>query len=117
VSRQALDARGEELAARWYVEQGYEVLDRNWRTRTGELDLVVARGGTVVFAEVKTRTTDAYGIGAEAVTRQKQVRIRRLAGEWLATRDGHARDLRFDVVSILAPRSGRPVVEVYEAAF
>jgi putative endonuclease len=117
VSRRALGARGEVLAGNWYVERGYVVLDRNWRCRQGELDLVLERNGVVVFCEVKTRTSDAFGIGAEAVGREKQLRIRRLAREWLAAHDRHARELRFDVVSILAPRSGPPVVDVLEAAF
>jgi putative endonuclease len=115
--RQALGARGEALAAHWYVDRGFTVLDRNWRTRTGELDLVVGAPGIVVFCEVKTRTSDAYGTGAEAVTPTKQLRIRRLATEWLAAHPGVGGELRFDVASILLPRSGSPSVEVYEQAF
>jgi putative endonuclease len=117
VNRRALGAHGEQLAGSWYTDRGYTVLDRNWRCRQGELDLVLERDGVVVFCEVKTRTSDAFGIGAEAVTRDKQLRIRRLAGEWLAAHERHARELRFDVVSILAPRSGPPTVDVLEAAF
>jgi putative endonuclease len=117
VNRRALGARGEALAGAWYTEHGYTVLDRNWRCRQGELDLVLERDGVVVFCEVKTRTSDAFGIGAEAVTRDKQLRIRRLASEWLREHDRAARELRFDVVSILAPRDGPPTVDVLEAAF
>ena len=117
MSRRALGAQGEALAGGWYVERGYTVLDRNWRTRQGELDLILEREGIVVFCEVKTRTSDAFGIGAEAVTREKQLRIRRLAGAWLTAHDRRARELRFDVVSILAPRGERPTIEVLEAAF
>ena len=117
MSRRALGARGEAIAARWYETRGYRVLDRNWRTRQGELDLVLGRDRVVVFCEVKTRTSDAFGEGVEAVTPTKQARLRRLAGEWLSTHDARARDLRFDVVSILAPRDGLPQVDVYEAAF
>jgi len=105
------------LAADWYLAQGFEVLDRNWRSRQGELDLVVGRPGLIVFAEVKTRTSDAYGIGAEAVTTTKQLRIRRLAGEWLAGQSRASGELRFDVVSILVPRDAPPTIDVYEAAF
>jgi putative endonuclease len=115
--RQALGARGEALAADWYTEHGFTVLDRNWRSRTGELDVVVGAPGVVVFCEVKTRTTDAYGVGAEAVTPTKQQRIRRLASEWLAAQPGTRGELRFDVVSILLPRSGPPTIDVYERAF
>ncbi len=117
-ARQSLGARGEALAAEWYVARGFVVLDRNWRSRTGELDLVVGRPGVVVFCEVKTRTSDAYGVGAEAVTATKQARIRRLAAEWLSARpQSRGGEVRFDVVSILVPRAAAPTVDVYERAF
>ena len=117
MSRRALGARGEALAAAWYEERGYAVLDRNWRTRNGELDLVLERRGEIVFSEVKTRTSVAFGAGVEAVTRDKQQRIRRLAAQWLADHGRATRGLRFDVVSILVPRDGPVAVDVYEAAF
>ena len=114
--RRALGAEGEELAARWYEAQGYEVLERNWRRREGEVDLIVRRGATVVFTEVKTRSTDRFGTGAESVLPAKQRRIRRLASRWLAELTpavGRARvELRFDVVSITAGE-----VDVIEDAF
>jgi putative endonuclease len=116
--RRALGAAGEDVAAQWYVEAGYAVLDRNWRCREGELDLVVARPGVVVFCEVKTRRSDAFGAPLEAVTVTKQRRLRVLAARWLAEHpDARARDLRFDVASIRAPRGERPVIDVIEAAF
>ncbi len=117
MNRRALGARGEAIAADWYEARGYAVLDRNWRCRDGELDLVLEGHGAVVFSEVKTRSSDAFGIGAEAVTRDKQMRIRRLSARWLAEHDRRAPSLRFDVVSILVPRDGSPTVQVYEAAF
>lgn len=99
--------------AEWYLSQGYEVVVRNWRCRDGELDLVVRDGRTFVFCEVKTRTTDAFGMPAEAVTRTKQMRLRRLAAKWLEN-DAPVRptDIRFDVASVLGG-----VVEVIEGAF
>jgi putative endonuclease len=113
-ARRALGARGEDVAAEWYVRQGYEVVARNWRCRDGELDLVVRMGRTYVFCEVKTRTTDRFGAPVEAVTRNKQVRIRRLAARWLQEgANGPAKDIRFDVVSVLGPQA----VEVLEGAF
>jgi putative endonuclease len=116
--RRALGAAGEDAVARWYRRAGYEVLDRNWRCPEGELDLVVARPGEIVFCEVKTRRANAFGAPVEAVTRVKQRRLRVLAARWLqAHREVHARDLRFDVASVLAPRGGDPVIDVIEAAF
>jgi putative endonuclease len=111
--RRAVGAHGEALAALWYEQRGYVVLDRNWRCRFGEIDLVVGRPGLIVFCEVKARTTAAYGTGADAVTAAKQARVRRLAAEWLAT-GGRARgDVRFDVAAVHAGVD----VEVVEGAF
>ena len=111
--RQVLGQAGEAAAAAWYEANGYEVLARNWRCRDGELDLIVARGREVVFCEVKTRTSDAFGIPAEAVTRTKQLRIRRLAARWLEESAAPgARAIRFDVASVLGG-----TVEIIEEAF
>lgn len=100
-SRQALGARGEAMAARWYEDNGYEVIDRNWRTRDGELDLVVRRSRMVVFCEVKTRSSLAFGSPAEAVTRDKRQRIRLLAAKWLETAPFRPARIRFDVAAVL----------------
>jgi putative endonuclease len=110
--RQALGAAGEAQAARWYEGHGYTVLARNWRCRQGELDLVLAKGGLVVFCEVKTRTTDAFGAPMEAVTRAKQVRLRGLAAAWIEQSAARPREVRFDVASVLAGR-----LDVIEGAF
>jgi putative endonuclease len=109
----ALGAHGENLAARWYAERGYEVLARNWRCPSGELDLVLGRPGLVVFCEVKARTTAGFGTGSEAVTPAKQARIRRLAAAWLAAEAHHPAEIRFDVVAV----SRGVDVTVVEAAF
>lgn len=111
-ARRALGAAGEEQAAAWYRRHGYAIVHRNWRCRDGELDLVVRRGRELVFVEVKARRTDRFGMPAEAVTRDKQRRLRVLAGRYLASTDERASSLRFDVVSILGGR-----LEVIEGAF
>lgn len=115
--RRALGAAGEDTAAAWYRAAGYEVLDRNWRCREGELDLVVARSGVVVFCEVKTRRGDTFGAPAEAVTRDKQLRIRRLAIRWLAERGERAPTIRFDVASVRKEPGRAPDIEVLAGAF
>jgi putative endonuclease len=118
-----LGARGERLAAEWYATRGYQVVARNWRCRDGELDLVVARPGELVFCEVKTRSSDRFGVPAEAVTPAKQRRLRLLAARFLAAGgaagatgavagSGGGRRLRFDVVAVTGDR-----VEVIDAAF
>jgi putative endonuclease len=99
-SNRARGQWGEDLAATHYRRLGYEILDRNWRTPTGELDLVVHDGGTYVFSEVKARRTADFGPAAAAVTVSKQRRIRQLAVEWLRAHDVHAVAVRFDVVAI-----------------
>jgi putative endonuclease len=115
--RRALGQKGEDLVAAWYEAAGYRILDRNWRCREGELDLVASRGRTVVFCEVKTRRSTRFGAPVEAVTATKQRRLRTLALQWLAAQSERGGDLRFDVASVLFPREGRPVIEVLEAVF
>ena len=100
LSNRARGQWGEDLAVRQYVRSGYEVLDRNWRSPTGELDLVLFDGSTYMFSEVKARRTADFGPASAAVTVAKQRRIRQLAVEWLRAHDVHAHAIRFDVVAI-----------------
>ncbi len=110
--RQRFGRWGEDKAAAWYAERGWVVLDRNWRGAGGELDLVLGRDGTVVFCEVKTRSSTAYGHPAEAVDRRKQQRIRSLAVQWLRHHHAPVETLRFDVACVLKGR-----LDVLEGAF
>jgi putative endonuclease len=105
---------GEDVVAAWYEAAGFRIVARNWRCRDGELDLVAARGDTLVFCEVKTRTSTAFGHPFEAVTPRKQQRIRRLATLFLAQRQGggYFEHLRFDVAAVMNRE-----VEVLEGAF
>jgi len=95
----ALGRRGESRAAWYYRLRGYRIVARNVRMADGELDLIVRRWKTLVFVEVKTRQSLAAGPGHHAVTREKQLRIVRLATQWLL-RHPHAGDLRYDVLSL-----------------
>ena len=110
--RRAMGAEGEDVAARWYESRGGVVLARNWRGPGGELDLVVQAGSTIVFCEVKARTTTAFGSPLEAVTAAKRRRIRRLAAQWLEQSDHRPAHIRFDVAGVLGGH-----LEVVEAAF
>jgi putative endonuclease len=107
--------RGEELAAAWYRDHGFELVARNWRCPSGEVDLIARRGRLLVVCEVKSRRNDAYGGPAAAVGRVKQQRLRRLAAEWLATTGVRGVDVRFDVVAVTG--IDIEVIEVIEAAF
>ncbi|MEW6155510.1 MAG: YraN family protein [Actinomycetota bacterium] len=111
-ARRSLGRSGEDQVAAWYEAAGYLVVVRNWRCRDGELDLVVRQGRTYVFCEVKTRTSDAFGLPVEAVGRAKQNRVRRLAARWLAENEVKAIGIRFDVASVMAGQ-----IEVLEGAF
>ena len=110
--RLQLGADGEDLAAAWYLARGYELLERNWRCRDGEIDLIVHRNRSVVICEVKTRATGAFGVPAEAVTQAKRRKLRALAARWLDVAPFRPREIRFDVAAILAGQ-----LEVIEGAF
>jgi putative endonuclease len=116
-------AAGEAAVAARYVDSGYTVLTRNWRCDEGELDLVVADpdGRTIVFCEVKTRRSGAFGSPLEAVTRGKQRRVRRLATRWLAAHRAipaeRRRQLRFDVGAVEMNGERVTRLEIVEAAF
>lgn len=112
----ALGAAGEAVVAAVYEQTGWRVVARNWRSREGEIDLIVRRGGTVAFCEVKTRSNDRYGSPAEAVGPVKQRRLRRLAAVWL-TEHGRAGQVRFDVAAVRPHPDGGYSVELLESAF
>ena len=98
---------GERVAAQHLEAAGFEVLDRNWRCPQGELDIVARDGAALVFVEVKTRSSTKFGEPAEAVDRNKVRRLHVLAAAWLAAnRPPYYADMRFDVLSVLTPRSG-----------
>jgi putative endonuclease len=108
-----LGRRGEALAEAVYRDRGYRVLARNWRNgRAGELDLVLAHGRQLVFCEVKTRSSTAFGVPAEAVDWRKQSRLRSLALAFVGAHQLRPSSIRFDVAAVLGDQ-----VEIIEAAF
>lgn len=123
VARQRLGRRAEDLVAERLRTAGWRLVERNARTRAGELDLIALEGSVLVFVEVKAgRTGSAAGPlrPAHAVGPRKQARIRRLAREWLAS--GRSRGLgvsgyRFDVVGVSFSRDGRADVDHVRNAF
>jgi putative endonuclease len=117
LDRILLGKSGEDLACRELRRRGYEILARRYRTRVGELDIVARDGPTIVFVEVKTRTTPAYGAPGEAVGPRKQHKIWLMASDYLLRRSWYDRPCRFDVVAISIDRDGRRRIEVITGAF
>lgn len=109
--RQAMGRYGEDVAERHLVAQGMVVLDRNWRCRAGELDLVLREGPTLVVAEVKTRYDDAFGTPHQAITAAKAARLQRLALRWVEEHGLRPREIRIDLVAVRRPRRGPARVE------
>lgn len=112
-ARGALGKYGEELAARRLVQAGMTVLERNWRGgRTGEIDIVARDGDALVVCEVKTRRAGSFEHPMAAVTTTKAERLRGLAERWLQEHGGSPPGgVRIDVVGVLLPDRGAPVVE------
>jgi putative endonuclease len=109
LTRAELGALGENLAAEHLRSLGMRIVQRNWRCRYGELDLIAEESAdTVVFVEVKTRAGDGFGGLEEAVSAQKVGRIRKLASLWLNQQSERWRQLRIDVVRIRVGRDRTP---------
>ena len=102
---------GEDVAARHLSEAGWEVLARNWRCASGELDIVAVDGDELVAVEVKTRRSATYGSPQEAVTHSKLARLRRLAAAWLEQQPRHFRGVRVDVIAVTVARAGAAQIE------
>jgi putative endonuclease len=101
ISRSAVGRAGENAAAEHLEHLGYILLERNWRCRIGEIDLIALDGNTLVFVEVRSRTNPTrYGTAIEAVTPRKCRQVREVATAYLKQRGGLPQPLRFDVVAI-----------------
>ena len=110
--RNALGRYGEDLAVRRLLEAGMRILDRNWRCRDGEIDIVAADGDALVVCEVKTRRASWYEHPMAAVRPEKTARLRLLAERWMERHGGPPPGgVRIDVVGVLLPARGAPVVE------
>lgn len=106
MTTQQLGAAGEDHAADYLQQQSWEVLDRNWRCRLGEIDIIARHDDAIVAVEVKTRRGGSCGHPAEAVTPRKLARVRRLLATWLDTHGEHADELRVDVIAITRHQDG-----------
>ncbi|RPK82183.1 hypothetical protein EES45_09845 [Streptomyces sp. ADI97-07] len=111
-ARGALGRYGEDVAARLLADAGMSVVQRNWRCRMGEIDIVARDGDAVVVCEVKTRRAGSFEHPMEAVTPAKADRLRRLAEIWLDRHGGPPPGgVRIDLVGVILPRRGAPVAE------
>jgi putative endonuclease len=109
---------GEQATLDRYFELGYELVARNWTCRVGELDLVLGKGGLLVFCEVKTRRGLGFGAGYEAVTARKRGKLRAVAEAFLLSTGAAPEAVRFDVASVDVERAtGDSVVELFQDAF
>lgn len=106
-----LGARGEAIAGEYLEGIGCRILDRNWRNRYGELDLVVSDHGVVVAVEVKTRSGDGYGNPLEAITSRKAARLRRLLLDWVRAHAPSASGLRIDAIGIILRSGAAPHID------
>lgn len=112
-----LGSRGEDAAAAYLERNGMEIVERNWRCKAGEVDIVALDGAQVVLCEVKTRRTGSKGTPDEAVTPAKRKRYARLAAAYVQHVGGEEPSLRFDVISILVISEDRALLRHHRAAF
>jgi len=98
--RRALGQKGEQMAEEFLEQKGYEIISRNARTRRGEIDLIAMDGSTLVFVEVRTRASYAFGTALESVTWRKKQKLRELAMEYLQSQEGFVPSFRFDVIAV-----------------
>jgi putative endonuclease len=116
-AKDALGRRGEEIAARYLASRGLAIVERNWRCPQGEIDVIARDGGELVFVEVKTRSSVAFGHPLESITPVKLARLRRLAAAWCDAHPGGHETIRIDAIAVIAPRVGNVEVEHLERVF
>ncbi len=114
-STRVLGRQGEDIAWEYLKRRGYRILERNYRCRYGEIDLVAKDGETIVFIEVKSRRTAAFGDPEESVSPAKQKKISTVALNYLKDKGLYDRPARFDVVSVLASVLGQKVTRIPDA--
>jgi putative endonuclease len=114
--RQNIGRYGEDRAATYLQDRGYEIIERNWRSRAGEIDLIARENDRLVFVEVKTRTGSGYGHPFEAITQVKVARMRRLVADWCSSRQLPAIKVRLDAISVLIT-GGRVFIEHLKEVF
>ena len=120
--KKELGAKGEEIAVRYLKSRGYRILERNYRIKLGEIDIIAEQGADLVFIEVKTRSDTLFGSPFDSVTAAKQRQLSKVALEYIGKRGCHNRPARFDVVGVQlksenAARSQDAKIELLKNAF
>lgn len=116
VAKDDLGKRGESIAREYLLNEGYRILDQNWRWRRKEIDIIAKKDGGIVVVEVKTRHENFSAEPYESVTMQKIRNIVEVADHWLKfTRTDL--DCRFDVISITVKKDGSHLLEHFQGAF
>ena len=119
--KKELGAKGEEVAVSYLKSRGYRIVERNYRIRFGEIDIIAEQGDDLVFIEVKTRSGTLFGSPFESVTKQKQKQLSKVALEYISKQGFHDRPARFDVVGIELQKGSETfqdaAVEVLQNAF
>jgi putative endonuclease len=108
---------GETLALRYLYRQGYDILERNFRCRAGELDLIAYDGPVLAFIEVKARSSHEFGTPGDALVPEQQERIRRAAATYRRSRRLEHLSFRFDLVAVDLPAAGKPSVKLIRNVF
>ena len=116
-NKKEVGRRGEDIAAQFLEDKGYTILDRNYNFEHAELDIVAFQGRLIIFIEVKTRTTPAFGEPEEAIDEKKKEHLMHVAEAWMHERRMAGAPARFDVISILYPDTPKEEVRHYEEAF
>ena len=112
-----LGRRGEKLARKFLQKQGYRLLQSNYNTVGGEIDLVMRDDNTIVFVEVKTRRSEKFATAESAVNYRKQKHLISAARKFIRVYRFNDHPCRFDVVAIVAPENGKPIISHYQNAF
>ncbi|MFH1563012.1 MAG: YraN family protein [Nitrospirota bacterium] len=112
-----LGKAGEALALKYLRRHGYKIIEQNYKTRSGEIDIIAKNKDVLAFIEVKTRKSLEYGLPQEAVDIRKQRQISKVALEYLARMNGQEIDCRFDIVAITWLKNQKPQIELLKDAF
>lgn len=111
-NKQVIGAIGENAIAEYLTERGFRILNRNWRTKGGELDLIaISPAGKIHFVEVKTRNSHAFGHPLEAIDRDKAHRLQKLALAWLVTNEHFGSEYQIDVAAVTLSNSLNPIID------